>query len=61
MNKRKNNDESVIFSKINLGKLPDFCETSLHVSSSSWSVIALPTFFVMAVSRGSAYRPPRNS
>ena len=35
MNKCKNNDESVIFQKINRGKLPDFHETSFHVSSSS--------------------------
>jgi hypothetical protein len=35
MNKCKNNDESVIFPKINPGKLPDFHETSFHVSSST--------------------------
>jgi hypothetical protein len=35
MNKCKNNDESVIFPKINPGKLPHFHETSFHVSSST--------------------------
>jgi len=34
MNKRKNNDESVIFPKINPGNRPQFHETSFHVSSS---------------------------
>jgi hypothetical protein len=57
MNKCKNNDESVIFLKINPGRLPDFRETSLHVSSSFWSVIGLPTLFVMAGTRCRATRP----
>jgi hypothetical protein len=42
MNKCKNNDESVIFLKINPGKLPDFRETSLHVSSSLGVLAHLP-------------------
>jgi hypothetical protein len=35
MNNRKNNDESVIFPKINRGSRPYFHETSFHVSSSA--------------------------
>jgi hypothetical protein len=41
MNKRKNNDESVIFLKRNRGNRPQNHETLLHVSSFSWPEIAL--------------------